>query len=612
MTGLLLGSRYEIREKIDSGGMADIYAAFCRKTKSIVAIKVLKECFSNNAEYVDRFKREAEAVFSLDHKNIVRVTDIGLDEGAYYMVMEYIEGTTLKKVIDQQRCIDEDKAVKYAIQICSALAAAHKKGIIHRDIKPQNILVDKEGDIKLTDFGIAKSISTKEEQANQVIGSVHYISPEQAKGERVDTRTDIYSLGIVLYEMLTGVLPHTGGETVSVALKHINEQITPPADVNGNVSQAVNYIVLKATNKNKRDRYHSMDEFKNDLVLSLADPEGSFLDIPSVYKNAVKKPAIVKKKNMYWKVGILLLLVAVAASVVVICFTALNPSASQTFVVPDFVGSTIDSAERGIDNLSVKTTYEPNETAEEGTIISQSPEGGSRAVNNSTITLVISSGPSEPVMPDLSGMTLEEAKAQLDLLGLEISEDFIVYDFEQDMPPGIVVSQLPEPDAPITQTAAVSLTVSKENPESTAVMPGLKDKLVNEAIALLDESGFTNCFVYEEDSELKEGTVIRQTPEQGIQTSYTDDVYITISKYKNQYFKGKVTANIDITEKESKVKVVLKDVINGQTVNFTKESIEDLGKLFLNIDLTSASGGSKNVIIYVNGQQAYSGEVNFH
>lgn len=611
MTGLLLGSRYEIREKIDSGGMADIYTAFCRKTKSIVAIKVLKECFSDNAEYVNRFKKEAEAVFSLDHKNIVHVTDIGLDEGAYYMVMEYIEGTTLKKIIEQQGCLDEEAAVKYAIQICSALAAAHKKGIIHRDIKPHNILIDKEDNVKLTDFGIAKSLSTKEEQANQVIGSVHYISPEQAKGERVDTRTDIYSLGIVLYEMLTGVLPHTGGETVSVALKHINEQITPPAEVNANLSQAVNYIVLKATNKNKRDRYQSMDAFKNDLVLSLADPEGSFPDIPSIYKNTVIKPAVVKKKNMYWKAGILLLLVAVTALLAVILINVFNPSASQTFVVPDFVGSTIDSAERSINNLTVKTTYEPNETAEEGTIISQSPEGGSRVANNSTITLVISSGPSEPVMPDLFGATLEEAKAQLDQIGIELSEDLIVYDYDQDMPPGIVISQIPEPDEPITQAAAVSLTVSKENPENIAVMPELKDKLVSEAVALLNESGFTNCFVYEEESELKEGTVIRQTPEQGIQTSYTDDVYITISKYKNQYFKGKLTANLNISEKESKVRIVLKDVINGQAVNFTKESIEDLGRLSLNIDLTSTTGGAKSVIIYVNGQQAYSGEVNF-
>jgi serine/threonine protein kinase len=609
MTGTVLGARYEILEQFDSGGMADIYRAFCRKTKTVVAVKMLKECFSDNTEYIDRFKQEAETVFSLDHPNIVRVMDIGYDEGAYYMVMEYIEGSTLKNIISQ-RSVDEKEAVGYAIQICSALAAAHKKGIIHRDIKPQNILIDKDGNVKLTDFGIAKSISTKEERANQVIGSVHYISPEQARGERVDTRTDIYSLGIVLYEMLTGVLPHTSGETVSVALKHINEQITPPAEVNEHISQSVNYIVLKATGKNKRERYQSMDDFKNDLVLSLADPDGAYIDMPTAYRNVVKKPVNVKKKNMFWKAGMLFLLVAVIASLVVTAFIVFNPSSQQAFTVPNFVGSSLESSERSLDNLSVTTTYESSESAKEGTIISQSPEAGSKTAKGEPITLTISSGPSGLVMPDLYGLTLEEARAQLKSMGLDIDDDYIAYDYLQDTPPGMVISQTPEAETPLTETYILGLTVSSENPDENAMMPGLNEKLADQAVSLLKDAGFKKCFVYEEDSELPEGTVIRQTPEQGIQTSYTENVYITISRYKTRKYSGRFSVVIDITEKESKVQVVLQETINGETINFVEKEINgDIGRLPLNLDLSGLSGGSKKVTVYVNNQEAYSGEV---
>ncbi len=216
----------------------------------------------------------------LDHENIVRVRDIGCDEGDYYMVMDYIEGSTLKSLIEQKGALDEKDALLIAIQICAALSAAHKHGIIHRDIKPQNILLDKENNAKLTDFGIAKSINTtKQQMEKQVMGSVYYISPEQARNEAIDARSDIYSLGILLYEMLTGELPHTGEQTVSVALKHINEQLRPPSEINPSVSASLSNIVLKATSKNRKDRYRTADALKQDLTRALVDPSGEFVDI---------------------------------------------------------------------------------------------------------------------------------------------------------------------------------------------------------------------------------------------------------------------------------------------------------------------------------------------
>ena len=218
MIGRLLNGRYAIIENVDTGGMAYIYKAVCKKTNRIVAVKILKEDFSDNPEYVSRFKKEAEAAFSLEHPNIVHVTDIGCDHGTYYMVMEYVEGCSLKSLIEEKGCLQEAEAIEYTSQICDALEAAHSEGIIHRDIKPQNILLTPEGQAKITDFGIATSVSSMEPKKSQVLGSVYYISPEQARGEKMDHRTDIYSLGVVFYEMLTGKLPHTGNKSVAVAL----------------------------------------------------------------------------------------------------------------------------------------------------------------------------------------------------------------------------------------------------------------------------------------------------------------------------------------------------------------------------------------------------------
>lgn len=609
MTGLLLGKRYELLEMIDSGGMADIYKALCKKTNSIVAVKVLKECFSDNAEYIDRFKKEAESVFSLEHENIVRVTDIGYDESAYYMVMEFVEGSTLKALIDRRKRLNEKETAEYALQVCSALSAAHKKGIIHRDIKPHNVLIDNSGRLKLTDFGIAKSVASKEDEEDKVIGSVHYISPEQAQGERVDARSDIYSLGIMMYEMLTGVLPHTGGKTVSVALKHINEQITPPIELDGEISLSLNNIILKATQKNKRNRYQSAADLKKDLLKSFSEPGGTFVDLPASYGRP--KDAAVKKKNMLWKFGMLFLIVGAIASLIT-AGIALFGSAKQAFVIPDFVGLSIETASKNISNMTLSTLYEPSESAKEGVVISQSPEAGANADNASSITLTISSGPAAPVMPVLDGMTLEEAAALIDTMGFAISEDNIAYEYHQDIPPGIIVSHTPDVGSPITQDDIISVIVSDENEMPAVVMPDLSDKLVDQAVSFLSDSGFETCFVYEEDSKLSEGTVISQFPEKGIQTTYSEAVSISVSRYKKRYHNYGFSAVIDVLEKESKVKTVIQEVVNGVLVNFVyNENIEDAGRLSLSLDLGSIFPGKKTVIVFVNNVEVSSREVEF-
>lgn len=613
MIGKVFGARYEIIEGIDSGGMANVYKAKCRKTNSTVAVKILKDKFSNSEEYVKRFKKEAESVFSLEHDNIVHITDIGYDQKSYYMVMEYVDGPSLKTLIQEKTKIDETDAIRYAIQACSALSVAHRKGIIHRDIKPQNILVTKHGDIKVTDFGIAKSVSEDDEDEKQVIGSVYYVSPEQAKGDKVDIRTDIYSLGIVLYEMLTGVVPFTGDKTVAVALKHINEQITAPAEKNNLLSKSINNIVLKAISKSKKDRYQSMNAFKEDLVRALADPSGLFVNIPAVNINRDPKRSSTHKKNKVWKICILIVLIAVVMSIIVIGADVLYSSPQETFIVPKAMGINVALVEEQMkdNNLSVEITYESSETVREGFVINQTPESGSEVTGDTIVTLTVSSGPADLIMPDVYGLTLEEAEVYIQSMGLVIED--VIYELREGVDPGEVVSQIPEPGDVIMENDPVSLIVADELVQDSAVLPQMSDMLVDQAISLLYDKGFENCYVHQEESEMQEGTVIRQSPEQGLQTPFVSDIDLTISAYTTKEYAGSLHTVVEVPEKESKVKIVLTNTINGNTMNFVVlEQVADAGSLPINIDIESLDDGIKTVRILINNIEVYTNnEVEF-
>ncbi|MDD5018501.1 MAG: protein kinase, partial [Eubacteriales bacterium] len=583
MIGKLLGGRYEIIEMIDTGGMAYVYKANCKKTNTFVAVKILKEKFTSIPEYVNRFKKEAQAVFSFDHENVVHVTDLGFDEGVYYMVMEYIDGPSLKTLIDEKTRIDEKEAVQYAIQICSALAAAHRKGIIHRDIKPQNILLCGDGKIKITDFGIAKSVSKEEDNEKQVLGSIYYISPEQAKGEKVDTRTDIYSLGIVLYEMLTGELPYTGDKTISVALKHINEQMTPPAEKNGRLSSSINAIILKAASKSKKDRYQSMIELKNDLVRALVDPEGSFVTLPATLITTGTKRAVFEKRNKIWKVCVLIGLAAVVISAIVAGANAFS-AGSQAVVVPDSVGMTEVSAEDlliGI-GLAVDKTYETSETAEKGIVLSQSPGAGSQALVNSVIILTVSSGPADQVMPNVVNKTQEEAESVIQSLGLVL--EGIEYEYSESVAAGCVISQIPEAETTISENNPVTLVISSAEAEGSIVMPQVAGMLLDQAISILSEAGLNQCFIYQDESDQEEGLVLNQSPGQGIQTTYTTEIDLWISQYTDNEYIGNVKKNIEISEKGSKIRVALEPLLMEPPFTLSKRgrrTIRDLSRWIL-------------------------------
>ncbi len=603
MIGRILGGRYEIIEDVDSGGMALIFKALCKKTKNVVAVKVLKEEFANKAEYVMRFKKEAQAVFSLEHDNIVRVRDIGCDEGVYYMVMDYIDGVCLKSLIGKQP-IEEKDAIVYAAQVCSALSAAHKKGIIHRDIKPHNIMLDKNNNIKLMDFGIAKSMGMSTEKENQVIGSVYYVSPEQARGEEVDARSDIYSLGIVLYEMITGELPFTGDKTASVALKHLNEQITAPIEKNPNISAAINGIVLKATSKSPKDRYRTVGALKQDLMRALIDKEGTFLG--QRQNQTPQKQA----NHKIVKICILAALVCLLVGLAVIGVKIFTPE--EQYALPDLIDKEAAYALPLLENLGYKVelSEEPSEVTEQGFVIKQSPEPGNNAALGSVVALVVSSGPADLVMPDLFGFAFDEAVEIIEDMGLVLGD--IIYEQRDDMPEHNIISQSLFADTIVEKGEVITLIVSGSQQTEDIVMPKLTGLNVLQAVKMLNELGFGSYLVYEEESTQPEGIVTNQSPRQGAQESPLNSVDIWISSFSGKRYNALLQAQFKITEPGTIIRAVIETPMEGASINIAQEqTTEGTGLQTVTLNLTSIFEGAGTVKVYVNNELVTTQEVRF-
>ncbi|MBT3320224.1 MAG: protein kinase [Clostridia bacterium] len=616
MIGKTLGKRYEIIELIDSGGMALVYKAKCKKTNSFVAVKVLKSTLSGSDEYVNRFKREAQSAFSLDHENIVKVTDIGFDQDVYYMVMEFIDGPTLKTVIEQSGGLSETKAVEYTIRICNALAVAHKNGIIHRDIKPHNVLIDENDNAKITDFGIAKSVTSKMRRDKQVIGSVYYVSPEQAKGDTMDQRSDIYSLGIVLYEMLTGELPYTGDKSIAVALKHINEKITPPIKKNSEISESINNIVIKATSKDIKDRYSSVSELKNDLVRSLVDKDGKFVDIREDEAELLKPRNLMK--NRIWKIAILAFTSVVLTVALIIGGLAIfgtpaerSPLAAQLYI-PNLVGQDIASATEALEaeGFGVAYQYESSDTVDFDIVIDQSPSSGDIAVKDDIVVLTVSTGPIIVFMPNLVGMTQNEALEVIEAMGLTVED--ILEEVNEEALSGTVTSQVPTAESSILEETAVTIVIAKQSTEDDGIVPNMVDSLLEQAVSNLYDAGFINIFVFQDESEALPGTVLIQAPEHGEPAQFDRDIDLTISQFTDLINVGYLTDEIEIEDAESKVKIVFEETINDHLTNFiVREMLADVGTLTIDFEMRGLQGGIKKVKVFINNILAYEYDIIF-
>ena len=439
LKGRLLGNRYEIIEKIGSGGMATVYKAKCHVLNRYVAIKILRDEFTTDEEFVKRFEVEAQSAAAITHPNIVSVYDVGVDGNLHYIVMELIKGKTLKEIIVEEKGpLPWKWSVNIAIQIASALETAHRNHIIHRDIKPHNIIITEDGVAKVTDFGIAKAVSNSTITAfGTTIGSVHYFSPEHARGGFTDEKSDLYSLGVVMYEMLTGRVPFDADTPVSVALKHMQEEPIPAKEVNPNIPLAVNDIIMKALKKDTSLRYQSATEMLLDLKRALKDPNGNFVDNneysgefptqridtlggesqePRATQKKNKKPnkfiEFVKKHKVISSIVGLFLLFAISLGATIGISNATRPKEVQ---IPNLVGKTVDEAKQILEENNIKyVEEEPQYSTEypEGQIISQDPQYvENRKIREETeIKVVVSLGTETTTVPKFVGLTREEAE----------------------------------------------------------------------------------------------------------------------------------------------------------------------------------------------------------
>ena len=542
-----LNDRYRIERLVGNGGMANVYQAYDEILNRTVAIKILRTEFSHDEQFIRRFEREAHAATSLNHPNIVAVYDVGEEEAIYYIVMEYIDGMTLKTYCEG-RALPVTKAIDIISQICDAIDHAHAHRIIHRDIKPQNMLIREDGTVKVTDFGIAVAMSNATlTHTMSVLGSVHYFSPEQAKGKFADEKSDIYSLGAVLYELVTGQVPFEGDSPVAVALKHLQDTARRPTALNPSVPQALENCIMQALSKAPHDRQQTVAAFKEDMVTAMLAEranEGirgddlmektmvlSPVSLPSEeLEQTVPVPKVAtvlpkpekKKKRAWWIILLLVLLIGGAATTF-----AMWPD--PTVVVPDVTGKDADEAETKLEKMGfiVESTERSSDTVEEGAVISQSPREQATVKKGSTVDLIVSTG-SDPVeVPDVSDETEKKAIAILKDSGFEKVD--VEREESEDIKRGNVIRQsISAGTEVIAKEQMITITVSNGSP--AFVLKDLTDLSSTEAKAYLDEMGLDGTFEQEFSSDVALDQVIRQYPQAGAQVEPNDSVTVFISR----------------------------------------------------------------------------------
>ncbi len=511
LTGKVLAGRYEIIEEVGKGGMAIVYKAKCRLLNRFVAVKVLKEDFKDDKEFVRRFNIEAQAAARIQNPHVVSVFDVGCEDGLYYIVMEYVEGITLKQYIDKKKVIPWKEAVGYTIQISEGLEEAHKNSVIHRDIKPQNIIMANDGILKVTDFGIARATSQSTmTMAKSTIGTAHYLSPEQARGGYTDERTDIYSLGIVLYEMLTGKLPFNDESPVAIAIKHIQEKPKRPTELNPEIPLSVEQIVLKAIDKEQGARYESVTAFLKDLRAVLNRPEQSFVStrqipsyegdttikMPSIHdtdlrdyedqktdrfehefgadkeeeKRKLKEMEYLRNKRAKKKKDRKVAAVAILAAVLVIAglsvaFAAMTGGftifGGDTMEIPALVDMNIEKAQAKYkDEYSIVIRSRQESTKDAGTILEQTPAAGEKVKkrDDMVINVIVSAGSETITLTDYAKKKVEDVQKELEQLGLKVNIVEVASDSEEA---GTVLSQSPSSGSKVKAGDLITLNVSK-------------------------------------------------------------------------------------------------------------------------------------------------------
>ena len=560
--GKTIGGRYKIKSHLGTGGMATVYLAQDLILERLVAVKVLRFDFHTNQDAMRRFQREAQSATQLVHPNIVGVYDVGEEQGTHYIVMEYVKGTDLKEYIRQRGPLPPREAVRIMTQIVSAISVAHQNRIIHRDIKPQNILIDEEGNDKITDFGLAIALSeTSLTLPITLLGSVHYLSPEQARGGMATIRSDIYALGIVLYELLVGEVPFEGESAVSIALKHFQEPLPRISQMLPTVPQSLENVVLKATAKEPLNRYANCEEMLSDLQTSLSperlnepmfkpteftqetkvlQPIGtgaipkkiptSSKEVPEIQFDEEKKQVddAPKKKKRKWP-WILLLFIILISSLGIFAFMQSSP---KDIKVPDVSNLTVEEAKAKLvdANLEVSDVQQvKSDTVEEGKVVETNPKAGSSVKEKSKVVLKVSAGKDTVTIGDYVGKTFEAARDELRKLGITVEKKDV---YSDKVDSGKVVEQsIAKDQKVVAKNTKIVLSVSKgKEPVKVANLKGYTR-------AGIEEYARTNGLklqITEENSSETEGTVIRQSPAEGVELNQGDTLTVVISKGKGE------------------------------------------------------------------------------
>jgi len=540
MIGKIFSGRYKIIEKIGRGGMANIYKAEDMVLNRTVAVKTLHPQFAQDKDFVARFKREAQAAASLNHPNIVSIYDWGCEDATYFIVMEHLEGWDLKQLIKAQAPLPVDEVIEIANQVCSAVEFAHQRNVIHRDIKSQNIIITPQGQAKVTDFGIARAGAAGMTQTGSVMGTAEYISPEQAQGIEVGKATDIYSLGIVLYEALTGSLPFKGENSLAVAMKQVKEKPLPPTILNLEIPVPLEAIILKALEKNPADRYPSAEAVRKDLLRAskgipieatptLFREDGETKVLPTTEVRGAQKSAPMKKdKGAKWLPWAMLALMAILLAFG--GYWIYRSAATPKTVIPNLEGKTLTEATGILKERELKIESEESfsSTVEEGKIISQDPEAGIKVEKDTMVKVVVSKGEELITIPDVVGLSRDDAIAKLVRIGLEIGE--IIEEENDEVPAGAIISQAPEADTEVKKGAVINLVASKG--ENLVQVPDVVGKDADEATSRLKQLDLNVEKKQAYSDTVEEGKVISQNPEAGTEVKIGSTVTITVSKGK--------------------------------------------------------------------------------
>ena len=537
----VVGGRYRVVRKLGGGGMADVYLCEDLTLGRHVAVKVLLQRYLNDPTFVERFRREAKAAAGLNQQNLVAIYDWGELEGTYYIVMEYVEGETLKDLIRRRGRLSGSESVNVTMQLLAAVDFAHRSGIVHRDIKPQNVMLDRGGTVKVMDFGIARAGDSGMTEAGSILGTAQYLAPEQAKGYPVDERSDLYSVGVCLYEMLTGTVPFKGDSAVTVALKHVNEVPVEPAELVPGLPYSMNQIVLKAMAKDPADRYQSASEFARDLraareggplaaaafdaggertrVMAAGMAAGETAAMTSV----LDQPLSQRRKKSRWPLILIILLLAIIAAVAVALWWTMSGNKEA---VPSVVGLSRSAAVAAVEKAGFKAGIEEeySDRVAAGFVSRQAPTGGTRMREGATVDIWVSKGSETVALEDMRGWTeaqVDEYLTENDLVGdRHTGKNGSVSD-------GEVFRQEPSPGSDVKRGDTVSYWISTGQPQAT--VPDLVNRTQADAEAALAEAGLVGSVTSETSTTVPAGSVISQDPPAGEKVDKGSTVSFVVS-----------------------------------------------------------------------------------